>query len=84
MTRQRTKVLKAGGVGYFTASIRDLHDTKAGDTVTHDKNRCDKAIEGFKVVKPMVFSGIFPAYADDFEDLREALSKLVLTTQLLF
>ncbi|MDT3739128.1 MAG: translation elongation factor 4 [Candidatus Kapabacteria bacterium] len=78
MTRQRTKVLKAGGVGYFTASIRDLHDTKAGDTVTHDKNRCDKAIEGFKVVKPMVFSGIYPADADDFEDLREALSKLVL------
>ncbi len=78
MTRQRTKVLKAGGVGYFTASIRDLHDTKAGDTVTHDKNRCDTAIEGFKVVKPMVFSGIYPADADDFEDLREALSKLVL------
>lgn len=78
MTRQRTKILMAGGVGYFTASIRDLHDTKAGDTVTLDKNRCDKAIEGFKVVKPMVFSGIYPADADDFEDLREALSKLVL------
>lgn len=78
MTRQRTKVLQAGNVGYFTASIRDLHDTKVGDTVTLDKNRCVDAIEGFKVVKPMVFSGIYPADADDFEDLRESLSKLVL------
>lgn len=78
MSRQRTKLLQAGSVGYFTASIRDLHDTKVGDTVTNDKNRCDKAIEGFQVVKPMVFSGIYPADADDFEDLREALAKLVL------
>lgn len=78
MTRQRTKMLQAGSVGYFTASIRDLHDTKVGDTVTYDKNRCEKAIEGFQVVKPMVFSGIYPADADDFEDLRESLSKLVL------
>jgi GTP-binding protein LepA len=78
MSRQRTKMLQAGSVGYFTASIRDLHDTKVGDTVTSDKNRCQKAIEGFQVVKPMVFSGIYPADADDFEDLREALSKLVL------
>jgi GTP-binding protein LepA len=65
-------------VGYFTASIRDLHDTKVGDTVTHDKRRCEKAIEGFQHVKPMVFSGIYPADADDFENLREALAKLVL------
>ncbi|MBX3044005.1 MAG: translation elongation factor 4 [Candidatus Kapabacteria bacterium] len=78
MNRQRTKMLQAGSVGYFTASIRDLHDTKVGDTVTYDKNRCQGAIEGFQVVKPMVFSGIYPADADDFEDLREALSKLVL------
>ncbi|MDX9790208.1 MAG: translation elongation factor 4 [Candidatus Kapaibacterium sp.] len=78
MSRQRTKFLQAGSVGYFTASIRDLHDTKVGDTVTYDKNRCNKAIEGFQVVKPMVFSGIYPADSDDFEDLREALAKLVL------
>ena len=78
MNRFRTKELTAGNVGYFTAAIRDLHDSKVGDTVTHDKRRCDKAIEGFQVVKPMVFSGIYPADADDFEDLRESLSKLVL------
>ncbi len=78
MSRQRTKMLQAGNVGYLTASIRDLHDTKVGDTVTYDKNRCGEVIAGFQVVKPMVFSGIYPADADDFEDLRESLSKLVL------
>jgi GTP-binding protein LepA len=77
MTRFRTGELTAGNVGYFTASIRDLHDTKVGDTVTHDKSRCE-AIEGFQHVKPMVFSGIYPADADDYTDLREALSKLIL------
>lgn len=78
MQRFRTGSLSAGNVGYFTASIRDLHDTKVGDTVTYEKERCDKAIEGFQVVKPMVFSGIYPADSADFEDLREALAKLVL------
>ncbi len=77
MQRSRTKILGAGNVGYFTASIRDLHDTKVGDTVTHERNQC-KAIEGFKVVKPMVFSGIYPTDSDDFEDLRESLNKLIL------
>lgn len=78
MKRHRVGQLKAGDVGYFTASIRDLRLTKVGDTVTVDKNRCEAAISGFKEVKPMVFSGIYPADADDFEDLREALAKLVL------
>ncbi len=78
MNRFRTKELTAGNVGYFTASIRDLHDTKVGDTITHDKRRCEGAIEGFMHVKPMVFSGIYPTDANDFEDLRESLSKLVL------
>lgn len=78
LNRHRTKELTAGNVGYFTASIRDLHDSKVGDTITHDKRRCDKAIEGFQHVKPMVFSGIYPADSNDFEDLRESLSKLVL------
>lgn len=78
MVRKRTKILSAGNVGYFTASIRNLQDTKVGDTVTHVKGGCAKAIEGFREVKPMVFSGIYPADADDFETLREALAKLVL------
>lgn len=78
MKRHRTGVLSAGNVGYLTASIRNLHDTKVGDTITHFRNRCTDAISGFKEVKPMVFSGIYPADADDFEDLREAIAKLVL------
>ncbi len=78
MKRHRTGEISAGNVGYLTASIRNLQDTKVGDTVTHFKNRCAEPIAGFKVVKPMVFSGIYPADADDFEDLREAIAKLCL------
>ncbi len=78
MKRERTKELRAGNVGYFTAAIRSLTDTKVGDTVTKTKARCDAPIEGFKEVKPMVFSGIYPSSSDDFESLRESLSKLVL------
>lgn len=78
MKRQPTKELKAGYVGYFTAAIRELQDTKVGDTVTHNKRKCEKAISGFREVKPMVFSGIYPTAAENFEDLRESLAKLVL------
>jgi GTP-binding protein LepA len=78
MKRKRTGVLKAGDVGYLCASIKNLQDTKVGDTITHFHRRTDNQIEGFRLVKPMVFSGIYPANADDFESLREALSKLVL------
>jgi GTP-binding protein LepA len=78
MKRHRTKELSAGDVGYLTASIRNLQDTKVGDTITISNNPCEKPISGFKVVKPMVFSGIYPADADDFESLRESLAKLTL------
>jgi GTP-binding protein LepA len=78
MQRQRTGILEAGNVGYFTAAIRRLQDTKVGDTVTLVNNPCEKPIEGFREVKPMVFSGIYPADSDDFENLREALGKLTL------
>ncbi len=78
MKENRTGILKAGDVGYFTAGVRKLHDTKVGDTVTRFDNPCAEAISGFREVKPMVFSGIYPAESDDFEDLREALEKLAL------
>jgi len=78
MKRHRTHEIMAGNVGYFTAAIRKLHDTKVGDTVTNPSRPCESAIEGFREVKPMVFSGIYPADSDDFEDLRDALSKLSL------
>jgi len=78
MQRKRTGILEAGNVGYFTAAIRKLQDTKVGDTVTLLNNPTDNPIAGFREVKPMVFSGIYPAESDDFEDLREALGKLTL------
>jgi GTP-binding protein LepA len=78
MKRHRTGELSAGNVGYLTASIRRLQDTKVGDTVTSFARRCEAPIEGFREVKPMVFSGIYPADSDDFEDLREALGRLTL------
>ena len=78
MQRKRTGILEAGNVGYFTAAIRRLQDSKVGDTVTLASNPTTNPIEGFREVKPMVFSGIYPADSDDFEDLREALGKLSL------
>ncbi len=78
MKRKRTGELKAGDVGYLISSIKNLQDTKVGDTITHTNRQCGKQIEGFREVKPMVFSGIYPADTDDFESLRDALSKLVL------
>jgi GTP-binding protein LepA len=78
MKRIRTKSLSAGNVGYITAAIKGLSDTKVGDTITHAKNGATEPISGFKEVKPMVFSGIYPSDSAGFEDLREALSKLSL------
>jgi GTP-binding protein LepA len=78
MTRLRTGSLSAGDVGYITAAIKELGDTKVGDTITLAKDPAEEPIPGFKEVKPMVFSGIYPASSDDFEDLRESLQKLSL------
>ncbi len=78
MKRERTKILSAGNVGYITAAIKGLSDTKVGDTITHQKGGAVEPIGGFKEVKPMVFSGIYPSDSDGFESLREALSKLSL------
>lgn len=84
LKRQRTEELSAGNVGYLIASIRNIKDTKVGDTITHLKNPCDKQIEGFKEVKPMVFSGFYPTDANDFESLRDALMKLSLNDSAIF
>ena len=78
LLKHRTKTLSAGNVGYFMANIRSLEDTKVGDTITHAKKKCEQPIGGFRVVKPMVFSGIYPQNPDDFESLRESLAKLTL------
>ncbi len=76
--RKRTGELSAGDVGYIIANIKDVHDTKVGDTITLAKNPASKPLPGYKDVKPMVFSGIYPSVSDDFEELRDALDKLRL------
>ena len=72
------KELKAGNVGYIISGIKASKEVKVGDTITHVKNPCEKAIEGFEEVKPMVFAGVYPIDAEDFENLRASLEKLQL------
>ncbi|MDO4780037.1 MAG: translation elongation factor 4 [Bacteroides sp.] len=72
------KELKTGDVGYIISGIKTSKEVKVGDTITHISRPCDKAIEGFEEVKPMVFAGLYPIEAEDFEDLRSALEKLQL------
>lgn len=70
--------LTAGDVGYFFASIKQVADTKIGDTITTAKDPAKKPLGGFVDVKPMVFAGLFPAVAENYSELREALDKLKL------
>lgn len=70
--------LSAGQVGYIIGSVKTLEDTKVGDTVTTVTNPAPAPIPGYKIVKPMVFSGIYPTNSEDFESLRTALEKLQL------
>lgn len=71
-------VLNAGEVGYITASIKYIGDTKVGDTVTDPDDPCSEALPGYREVNPMVFSGIYPADGAKYNDLRDALEKLQL------
>jgi GTP-binding protein LepA len=70
--------LSTGDVGYIISGIKTAKEVKVGDTITHVKNPCESRIEGFEEVKPMVFAGIYPIDADDYEDLRNAMDKLQL------
>ncbi len=72
------KELSAGEMGFITASIKQVSDCKVGDTITDEKNPCDKPLEGFKPNLPVVFCGLFPVDADDFDDLKDAMAKLHL------
>ncbi|MDX1641478.1 MAG: translation elongation factor 4, partial [Balneolaceae bacterium] len=78
LKKEQTDKLEAGEVGYVIGSVKSLQDAKVGDTITNQKNKAEKPIPGYKEVKPMVFSGIFPTNSEDFEDLRGALEKLQL------
>jgi GTP-binding protein LepA len=70
--------LKAGDVGYIAASIKNVRDTRVGDTITDADNPADSPLPGYKEVVPMVFCGIYPADGEDYENLKEALEKLQL------
>ena len=72
------KELRTGDVGYIISGIKTSREVKVGDTITHIANPCDKAIEGFEEVKPMVFAGVYPIEAEDYENLRASLEKLQL------
>jgi len=78
LNREARKVLKTGDVGYIISGIKTSKEVKVGDTITHLKNPCDAAIDGFEDVKPMVFAGVYPIDAEDYEDLRASLEKLQL------
>ncbi len=70
--------LTTGEVGYIISGIKDAKEVKVGDTITHIARPCDKAIEGFQEVKPMVFAGVYPIDPNDYENLRSSLEKLQL------
>ena len=72
------KELGTGEVGYIISGIKNATEVKVGDTITHIARPCEKAIAGFQEVKPMVFAGVYPIEAEDFEDLRASLEKLQL------
>ncbi len=72
------KTLYAGDVGYIISGIKTAKEVKVGDTITHRDYPCDKAISGFEEVKPMVFAGVYPIEAEDYEDLRASMEKLQL------
>ena len=78
LARIKTDEISAGNVGYLIAGIKDVHDTKVGDTVTHVKVGAEAPLPGYQDIKPMVYSGLYPTNSEDFEDLRDALDKLQL------
>ncbi|MCK4569120.1 MAG: translation elongation factor 4 [Bacteroidales bacterium] len=78
LKQKEKKQLSAGDVGYIISGIKSSKEVKVGDTITHTDRPCDKAIKGFEEVKPMVFAGIYPVDADDYEELRASIEKLQL------
>jgi len=78
LDREKRKVMKAGDVGYIISGIKAAKEVNVGDTITHVDRPCENAIDGFEEVKPMVFAGIYPVDADDYEELRASIEKLQL------
>ena len=75
---QDVKELGPGEIGFFTGSIKQVRDTKVGDTITTEKKGCETPLPGFKPSVPVVFCGLFPVDSNEFEDLRDAIEKLAL------
>ncbi len=78
LRKVKVNELSAGNVGYLIAGIKEVKLAKVGDTVTHTRNGAEKPLPGYKDVKPMVYSGLYPTDADDYEGLRDALEKFKL------
>jgi GTP-binding protein LepA len=76
--RVRKDALSAGGVGYIIAGVKTVSDTRCGDTITHDDRPCAAPLPGFREIKPVVFSSIYPVASDGYEDLAVAMDKLKL------
>ncbi len=75
---QNVDLLSAGEIGVFTASIKQVRDTRVGDTITHEGRPCSEPLAGYEPAKPVVFCGFFPVDSSEFENLRESIEKLAL------
>ncbi len=75
---EQVDALEPGEIGFITASIKQVRDTRVGDTITHEKKGTEDALPGFKPSQPVVFCGLFPVDSSEFEDLRDAIEKLAL------
>jgi GTP-binding protein LepA len=78
LDQEPRKEIKAGDVGYIISGIKVANEVKVGDTITHTVRPCEKPIDGFEDVKPMVFAGIYPVDTEDYEELRNSMEKLQL------
>ncbi len=78
LNQEPRKEIKSGDVGYIISGIKVANEVKVGDTITHTDKPCDRPIEGFEDVKPMVFAGIYPVDTEDYEELRASMEKLQL------
>ena len=75
---EKTDAIGPGEIGILTASIKQVRDTRVGDTITHDKKQCAEPLPGYAPAQPVVFCGLFPVDAAEFEDLRASIDKLAL------
>ena len=75
---EQVDALEPGEIGFITASIKQVRDTRVGDTITHEKKGTEDPLPGFKPSQPVVFCGLFPVDSSEFEDLRDAIEKLAL------